>query len=238
MTMSHPEIPNRPRRALVLRHHLEDDAGLIGEGLAKRGFTVVTVLVDAQHRPPLDCDADVVVILGSNSSVHDLAIRDAWFDHERRFLQQLDAAGTPMLGICFGAQALCDLFGGRVERAEHEEIGWFEVTVAPGVALSEGPWFEYHEDRCLLPDGAEVWASTDRAVQAFAFGPHVGVQFHPEIDAPQLARWFDSMHGSARAYSPDETEMLAETERQTDAARGRALALVDQFLSHAASRSS
>jgi GMP synthase-like glutamine amidotransferase len=70
-------------------------------------------------------------------------------------------------------------------------------------------------------------------VQAFAVGKSVGVQFHPEVDDEQLADWFASGDDNgARSLGIDPTDLLAETARETPAARLRALALVDLFLEH------
>ena len=46
--------------------------------------------------------------------------------------------------------------------------------------IAEGPWFELHEDHCVVPPHAQLLAANDFGVQAFALGRHLGVQFHPE----------------------------------------------------------
>src|SRR6202012_2567240 len=109
-----------------------------------------------------------------------------------------DEAGVPVLGICFGAQALCAAFGGRVEAMPRHEIGWQLAPPAEGSPIEPGPWLEFHGDRCLLPPQARVLARSDMAVQAFTIGPHLGVQFHPEVDGPELKRWLDSPRGRER----------------------------------------
>jgi GMP synthase-like glutamine amidotransferase len=220
-------------RVVVLRHHVEDDAGLIGAALERRGFALETLLVDERHRAPTTLAADVAVVLGSNCSVYDPEARAAWFEGELELLARLDRAGVAILGICFGAQALCELFGGRVVPAERGEVGWQLIEVEAGVALSAGPWFEYHQDRCELPAGAIRWARSADAVQAFVIGRHLGVQFHPEIDGDQLARWFAGASAEPRAHDEHEAALLAETRRESPAAAVRAAGLVNLFLAHA-----
>jgi hypothetical protein len=68
-------------------------------------------------------------------------------------------------------------------------------------------------------------------VQAFSIGASVGVQFHPEVDDLQLKEWLDADEGSTRELGLDVDALLAETARETPAARLRAQTLVDLFLS-------
>lgn len=222
----------------MLRHHVEDDAGLIGRALVDRGYELTTVMIDDNHAAPTEFDADVVVVLGSNCSVYDDAVRTRWLDGEFEFLRTVDRAGVPIFGICFGAQVLCAIFGGEVRKAEIGEIGWTQIDVSRTFKLGAGPWFEYHGDCCILSERAQVWATTPHAVQAFSIGRHVGVQFHPEVDGEQLARWFASTSPEPRAHNEHETALLEETRRQTPDAIVRARDLVDLFLSHAFSSSS
>jgi GMP synthase (glutamine-hydrolysing) len=71
-------------------------------------------------------------------------------------------AGVPILGICYGQQALCMALGGKVEAGHHREFGRAEVTVQKSAALYDGVWdlgthhqvWMSHGDRVVaLPEG-------------------------------------------------------------------------------------
>jgi GMP synthase-like glutamine amidotransferase len=215
-------------RVLVIRHHDVDSAGFIGEAFEARGAVLDTRLFPDDGPLPVIDGIDAVVVLGAISSVND---SHAWIGVELAWLRGADEAGVPILGVCFGGQALCVISGGRVEQAPRHEIGWTMVdSVAPDL-IPPGPWVEFHGDRCLLPASAEVLATNDLCVQAFALGRHLGVQFHPEVDGAQLKRWLDN-GGDAEAAREgvDPAEFLAETIREEPHARTRAARLVTTFL--------
>ena len=221
-------------RALVLRHHQEDHSGLIGEAFESRGYEIdLRMMNETSETPSLD-GYDVFVILGSKSAVYDQEVGNAWFGRELELIAEAGRRDLPILGICFGAQALCLFHGGVVEPSNNPEIGWYDIEPINGSGIGAGPWFEFHFDHCKLPEDAEVWATSPRSVQAFTFGRDVGVQFHPEIDHVQLKDWFAGGVDEAREFGVDIEALVAETERETPAARERALQLVDLFLAHIA----
>src|SRR5689334_5147111 len=49
-------------------------------------------------------------------------------------------AGVPVLGICYGEQAMAEQLGGKVEGGHHREFGRAEVEVAADSPLFEGVW--------------------------------------------------------------------------------------------------
>src|SRR5262249_37759650 len=49
-------------------------------------------------------------------------------------------AGVPILGICYGEQAMAQQLGGMVEGGHHREFGRAEVTVTEDSPLFEGVW--------------------------------------------------------------------------------------------------
>jgi GMP synthase-like glutamine amidotransferase len=211
-------------RVLVIRHHDVDTAGFIADAFEARGAEFTVHLFPDDGPLPAFDGVDHIVVMGAVSSVNDPA---PWIAAELDWLRAADRAGVPMLGICFGAQAICAALDGRVEAMAGKEIGWFMVDSADENAVPAGPWLEFHNDRCLLPAEATVLARNDAAVQAFRIGRHFAVQFHPEVDGPQLKRWLDSM-GTAEVESIglDPDQFLADTIREEPAARARADRLV------------
>ncbi|HVA52701.1 MAG TPA: type 1 glutamine amidotransferase [Acidimicrobiales bacterium] len=220
-------------RVLVLRHHLEDRPGLVGDALESRGLTLDVRMMDEDSATPSVEGYDLLIILGSKHSVYDPVIEEAWFGRELDVLADAEQRGVPVFGICFGAQALCRYFGGVVELSENPEVGWFDVDEVGDSGVGAGPWFEYHFDACSLPASAQVWATNPRAVQAFAIGRNVGVQFHPEIDEHQLGEWMKAGgEEDTRQLGIDPVELVAQTARETPEARARVDDLVELVLRH------
>ncbi|BAF89703.1 putative GMP synthase [Azorhizobium caulinodans ORS 571] len=115
--------------------------------------------------------------------------------------QAVFEAGIPVLGICYGEQAMADQLGGKVEAGHHREFGRAEVEVVKPAALFEGVWQEgqrylvwmSHGDRVTqLPAGFEVIAQSENAPFAAIADESrkfYGVQFHPEVvHTPQGAQ--------------------------------------------------
>ena len=218
-------------RVLVVRHHDIDEAGFIEAAFVARGAEITVHLVpDDGPLPPLD-GVDHIVLLGAVWSVYDEATIGHWIGAELDWLREADRAGVPVLGICFGAQALSAAMGGQVEPVGFSEVGWTMVESLDPEIIEPGPWMEFHNDRCLPPPAAAILATNDAAVQAFRIGPHLAVQFHPEVDGPLLKLWLDAHTDSdpvSLGIDPD--QFLADTIREEPAARDRTARLVAAFL--------
>lgn len=227
--------PPLRRRALFLRHHEEDDPGFVGAALERRGYVVDVALV-GDDAPHVDlAGVDVLGVLGSKWSVYDHDRVGAWLDVELAAIREADESGVAVFGICFGAQALCIALGGRVVPAPTMELGWIDLDGVPEEGVPEGPWFQFHADQCLPPASASVLARNDVCVQAFRMGRHLGVQFHPELDASQLSRWFAAGADEVAASSGcDPAALLATTTALEGSAAARVDRLVEGFLDRAA----
>ena len=192
----------------------------MGEWAAARGAEV-----DVLHGPtvaawPDPKTFDAIVSLGSDRSVH--ASGDPWIADQVAFLRAAHDAGVPVVGICFGGQALAAALGATVRRAPETEIGWIDVEGDDGYG---GRWFTWHEDVFDLPPGATELARADSGPQAFAVGASVGVQFHPEVTLAIVEDWLDGAPGAVADPEP----MRAETTSTVAAARERAFGLMDRI---------
>jgi GMP synthase (glutamine-hydrolysing) len=102
-------------------------------------------------------------------------------------------SGLPILGICYGEQAMCAQLGGAVEGSSHREFGRAELNVTNACVLFEGIWppgtchqvWMSHGDRVTkLPPGFRpVGVSVGAPFAAIADDKrrYYGVQFHPEV---------------------------------------------------------
>src|ERR1700704_2446534 len=81
-------------------------------------------------------------------------------------------AGVPVLGICYGEQAMAHQLGGKVEGGHHREFGRAEIEVVAESALFEGVWqrgqkypvWMSHGDRVtVLPPGFRALAAAPNA---------------------------------------------------------------------------
>jgi len=100
------------------------------------------------------------------------------------------AAGVPVLGICYGFQAMVQALGGTVQRTGGSEYGRTPLTVSTSGRLFAGlpqrlsVWMSHGDSATSVPDGCTVVAGTPGAPVAAFEAPErrlYGVQFHPEV---------------------------------------------------------
>jgi GMP synthase (glutamine-hydrolysing) len=98
--------------------------------------------------------------------------------------------GVPVLGICYGHQAIAHALGGTVERTGAAEFGRTELEVSGASALFDGlperhdVWMSHRDAVTGPPPGFRVTASTSASPVAAMEDPDRrigGVQFHPEV---------------------------------------------------------
>ena len=103
---------------------------------------------------------------------------------------QLFDAGVPVMGICYGFQAMAAAMGGTVAKTGLREYGRTTATVTdPGTQLGGSPaeqtvWMSHGDSVHEAPEGFTVLATTDGApVAAFENLERrmSGVQWHPEV---------------------------------------------------------
>jgi GMP synthase (glutamine-hydrolysing) len=102
-------------------------------------------------------------------------------------------AGVPVLGICYGEQAMAQQLGGKVEGGHHREFGRAEIEVKKPSPLYEGVWepgqrypvWMSHGDRVtVLPKGFEVLGTSENAPIAIIGDEKrkfYATQFHLEV---------------------------------------------------------
>ena len=105
--------------------------------------------------------------------------------------KELFALGIPILGICYGAQLMAHLCGGRVETAPTSEYGRTEVDITDkasrlfdGIPAKNICWMSHTDYISELPAGFHTTASTPVCPIAAMENPRQGlyaVQFHPEV---------------------------------------------------------
>jgi GMP synthase (glutamine-hydrolysing) len=232
----------RPRRALFIVHEAEAPPGYIGEAAHAHGFAVERLDIwntqllgpkapARRSRDPKLPDPgayDLIVPLGSAEAAYDDDV--PWLAGELDLLRQATRDDVPVFGICFGAQVLARALGGTVRPAERPEIGWVTIDSDAEEVVSPGPWLEWHFDTLTPPAGAEVLARSASGIQAYQYGRHLGVQFHPEVSPQILEAWIAGSTQRLDAIGVDAIAFARETQRRAPRARAAAHELFDRLL--------
>src|SRR5680860_1584425 len=126
-----------------------------------------------------------IILSGGPASVHESGTPQA--------PASVFSAGVPVLGICYGEQAMVAALGGQVEAGREREFGKAELQIIDETPLFAGVFDEgeraqvwmSHGDRVTkLPPGFRaVGISTGAPFAAIADDSRklFGVQFHPEV---------------------------------------------------------
>jgi len=205
---------------LILQHEDGSPPALFGEWCRRRGveFEVRRVW---EVGPPDEPDRwGWICALGSDQAPG-AADAPAWVAAEVAFLRAALAAGVPVLGLCFGGQALAAAAGAPIAPADPAEIGWHEIETADPERIPAGPWLHFHYDQLAVPAGGEELARSAAGPAAFTLGPSLGLQFHPEGTPAIADRW--AAHDEVRLRGLGiELADVAASGREHEAAAARA----------------
>jgi GMP synthase (glutamine-hydrolysing) len=189
-----------------------------------------------QARPDLT-EVDGVVLFGSTYNVEH-ADQQPFIKEVRELTLEAVDRGTPFLGICFGAQVLAWALDAEVGKAPVREVGFERMHPEPAASTdrllahyADGDRvFQWHMDTFEPPANATMLATGDLVRnQAFRAGERAwGVQWHFEVDRPELESWLDtfSRQGDLAAdwgKSPDDVRAEAGAYLATHEDRGREL---------------
>lgn len=106
------------------------------------------------------------------------------------YTKELFELGIPVLGLCYGAQLMMFVLGGKVTKAAVQEYGKTEVKVEPssplftGVAPTTICWMSHSDYILEMASGFDVVAHTADCPVAAAQNKEknlYAIQFHPEV---------------------------------------------------------
>ncbi|MGD7790051.1 glutamine-hydrolyzing GMP synthase [Propionibacteriaceae bacterium Y1700] len=142
---------------------------------------------------------------------------------------ELFTQGVPVLGICYGFQAMAKALGGEVARTGLSEFGRTTATVTSDAALLSGCgdslniWMSHGDAVSRAPEGFVATASTAGAsVAAFEDVERrlAGVQWHPEVNHSEagqqvLENFLHTIAGVTADWTPanivdDQVALIAE----------------------------
>lgn len=181
-------------RILAVIHSNDAGPELFGEVLAEDGHELVEWDIRTHGSPPQDVDA--VIVFGGDQNVGE-ELQHPWLHEEYDALRRWVERGTPLLGVCLGAQTLAHAFGGRVQPVGTTLFGFYDTKLTDagrddpvlGVLPPRFEAFNANGYRFDFPESATPLA-TGPVPQAFRIGARAwAVQFHPEIRRDHVMTW-------------------------------------------------
>jgi GMP synthase (glutamine-hydrolysing) len=160
--------------------------------------------------PPITPDIKGVILSGSPCSVR---------DENSPTVEIAKLAKVPVLGVCYGAQLIAHLNGGKVMPSTAREYGRARLSTVDHhnqllkeISLDTQVWMSHADTIMSVPENFDVIASTSSvAIAAYKVRDTniFGIQFHPEVthttEGKNLLRNF-VVHicGCAQDWTPDQ----------------------------------
>ena len=159
-----------------------------------------------------DFGAKGIILSGGPESVH--------ADNSPRINDAVFELGVPVLGICYGMQAMAERFGGKVHASDIHEFGAATINIDGKSMLTDGiedaaaklnVWMSHGDKVVDAPQGFDIVASTPScpiAIMADDSRHYYGLQFHPEVThtlqgEALLGRFVHKICGCAGNWTPD-----------------------------------
>ncbi len=224
------------QNAVAIYHVAFEDAGTLGPVLEERGVKLTYLQAGVDDLSPAK-DADLVLVLGGPIGIYEID-RYPFLKDELNVVEAVVKQGTPVVGICLGAQALAAVLAARVYPGPQAELGWDELILteegkASPLQVLEGlRVLNWHGDTFDLPSGATRLASTPlTANQAFTYGPKVlGLQFHVELEGRDMERWLIGHTLELAKHDVNLAEMRNATARYAPPTNEASRKLFNQWL--------
>jgi GMP synthase-like glutamine amidotransferase len=175
-------------RAHYFQHVPFEGLGSIEPWLKAAGYEITVTRFFESAELPNPERVDLLIVMGGPMSVND-EVEYPWLAREKDFIRDAIDSGTPVLGICLGAQLIASALGAKVYPNSVKEIGWFPIE---GIAEHDESMFRFpstmdtfhwHGETFDLPVGAIALARSEACEnQAFQIGCSViGLQCHLEM---------------------------------------------------------
>ena len=212
----------------IFRHSATEGPGYFATYLDARRIPWRLLAIDEGDTVPVDpAPCAGLVFMGGPMSVNDAL---PWVGDELALVRRAVAAGVPTLGHCLGGQLIAKALGGTVSRNPVKEIGWGQVTVSPGAdarrwfgEIHDFLAFHWHGETFAVPEGAtRILENPWCASQAFALGPHLGLQCHVEMTAKLIRAWCADWGNEVRGMAGPSIQTPEQMEQDIEA-RVRAL---------------
>ena len=212
-----PALPTIKQDRILILDFGSQYSQLIARRVRDSGVFCEMFPYDIDTQRITDFGAKGVILSGGPESVHaenSPRINDAVFE-----------LGVPVLGICYGMQAMADRFGGQVHASDIHEFGAATIEVNGQSQLTDGiedsvtdsntakldVWMSHGDKVIEAPQGFDIIASTPScpiAIMADDAKQYYGLQFHPEVThtlqgQALLGRFVHQICDCAGDWTPD-----------------------------------
>lgn len=212
------------------------DAGQAPDALAEAGAQVTQWDMAEHSAAPELTDFDALVVLGGPMRSFETDTFP-WLMDELSLLSLCLEQRIPVLGVCLGAQFICELSGGSVELARLEERQFNYMRRIGSDPLVEGfppllPLYNMHSDTMILPSQAKEFLVGGWCPQGVRFGPAAwGVQFHPEATDHLITYWHSRLESQLIDLGSTPEEQQKHYLRHAQESRGFGRLLFANFVS-------